>query len=252
MDNRPIGVFDSGFGGLTAVRELIRLMPGENIVYYADSARVPYGSRPVWELRQMAVEALDFFRDYDAKAILVACGTISSNAGDILAGYDIPSFGVIDPAVEAVGSGVVGVIATEASIRSGVFERKLKALAPDRPVVTAACPDFAPLIEAGHFTADDEAIVSAVEKYLAPIKAAGVSSLILGCTHYGLIAPLLADYLGEGVQLVSASECAARRLRDYIVQNGLTGGTGQRQYVTSGDPASFTRLAGVFLGDAWE
>lgn len=136
MDNRPIGIFDSGLGGLTAVKALRELLPEEDIVYFADSGRVPYGARPVEQLRRMAVQDMDFVANHGAKAIIAACGTVSSNAPDLLAGYRLPVFGVLRPGVEAMsrvpGSAPLGVIATAASIRSGAFQRSLEECCPGR------------------------------------------------------------------------------------------------------------------------
>ena len=252
MDNRPIGVFDSGLGGLTAVTELMRIMPNENIIYFADSARVPYGSRCVEELRRMAAEDLELVASYDTKAIIVACGTLSSNAEDIIKDFAVPSVGVIDPTVETAAminaDAPIGIIATSATVKNGAFEKKLAALCPEREIISIACPDFVPLIESGHCKADDAQLCNAVKKYLEPMKDIGVKALILGCTHYGLIADAIRAYLGDGVELISAAACAANKLREYIDANGISGGAGERLYITSGSVEEFTPLAGMLLG----
>ena len=252
MDNRPIGVFDSGLGGLTAVRALRELLPEENIIYFADSGRVPYGKRPVEQLRRMAVQDLDFVSSRGAKAIIAACGTISSTAPDILRGWPVPAFGVLESPVRHISrmedTGPIGVIATAASIQSGSFARALRAACPGRAVFPVACPDFVPLIESGHCRADDERVQEAVEEYLRPLKEEGVSVLLLGCTHYGLIAGAIRDYLGEGTELVEASRCAAEDIGIYLRSNGLLGSGGESRYFTSGSGAEFSAMASAFLG----
>lgn len=252
MDNRPIGVFDSGFGGLTAVRALRSLCPGENIVFFADNGRAPYGGRPAAQLRAMAAQDLELTASRGAKAIIAACGTVSSNASDLLRRYPVPTIGVLDAAVEEIrhetACGPVGVIATEASVRSGAFERALHRACPEREIVSAACPDFVPLIESGRCSAGDPALREAVERYLRPLKKRGVETLLLGCTHYGLIAGTITQLMGEEVRLVEASVCAARQMKLYLDRQGLRGGNGLLHCLTSGSRERFRSLAPMFLG----
>lgn len=252
MDNRPIGVFDSGLGGLTAVRELMRIMPDENIVFFGDNARVPYGTRPAIELRRLAQEGLDLVASYGAKAVLVACGTLSSNAADVIDEYAVPSFGVIEPAAQAAaaakGDAPIGVIATAATVKSGVFESKLNELCPGREVISIACPDFVTLIESGRISSRDSELMQTVERYLAPLKEAGIKTLILGCTHFGLISHAIGLYLGSDVELISAAECASARLKEYIESNGISGGNGERLYITSGCVEEFSAISEVLIG----
>ena len=252
MDNRPIGLFDSGFGGLTAVRALRELCPEENIVFFADNGRAPYGGRPVAELRQMAAQNLDVAASFGAKVIFAACGTVSSNAPDLLRAYPVPAFGVLEATVAAVAAdgedSPVGVIATAATIRSGAFERALREACPGREVYSAACPAFVPLIESGRVSRDDFELRAAVAEYLQPLRERGIGSLVLGCTHYGLIAGAIGDYLGEEVRLVDASSCAAGFIKEYLDERGLRGGGGKLRCVTSGPRERFERLAPLFLG----
>ena len=252
MDNRPIGIFDSGFGGLTAVRALRALCPEENIVFFADNGRAPYGGRPREQLRRMAGQNLDVTAACGAKLIFAACGTLSSNAADILRAYPVPAFGVLDAAVAEIARedsrAPIGVIATEATVRSGAFDRALRAACPGREVYSVACPAFVPLIESGRVGADERELRRAVEDYLAPLKAQGVATLLLGCTHYGLIEGALRAFLGDGVRLVDASACAAAYVRDYLEQHGLRGGEGSLRCLTSGELERFQRLAPLFLG----
>ena len=252
MDNRPIGIFDSGFGGLTAVRALRAICPEENIVFFADNGRAPYGGRPRGQLRLMARQNLSVAASQGAKLIFAACGTLSSNAADILAACPVPAFGVLDAAVAEIAReqsvAPIGVIATEATIRSGAFDRALRAACPGREVYSAACPAFVPLIESGRVGKDDPALRGAVADYLQPLKDAGVGTLLLGCTHYGLIEDALRDVLGEDVRLVDASACAAAFIKRYLEENGLRGGEGSLRCLTSGDKERFERLAPLFLG----
>lgn len=252
MDNRPVGIFDSGLGGLTAVKALRELLPDEDIVYFADSGRVPYGPRPVEQLRRMAVQDMDFAAALGVKAIIAACGTVSSNAPDLLDGYPVPVFGVLRPGIKAMslvpGNAPLGVIATSASVKSGAFQRALEKLCPGREIISVACPDFVTLIESGHSGAEDELVCAAVEKYLRPMKKAGCAAVLLGCTHFGIIAEAISAYMGGETRLISAAGCAAKELREHLVKNGMTGGSGRTRYFTSGSPEEFAALAETFLG----
>lgn len=252
MDNRAIGIFDSGLGGLTGLMALRALLPEENLIYFGDTGRMPYGGRPTAQLRRMAKQNLDFMASFGVKAIFVACGTLSSTAADLLAAYPVPSFGVLRPGVEAMarvpGNGPLAVIATEASIRSGAFARALAERCPARAVLPIACPDFVPLIESGHSRPGDPALEDALERYLGAVKAAGAQALLYGCTHYGIIDEAVRRYLGPGITTVSASASAAQSLRDYLTARRLTGGSGQTRFFTTGYPPAFAAGAERLLG----
>ena len=253
MDDRPIGFFDSGLGGLTAVKALRRILPDENIIYFGDTARMPYGARPAQQLRVMARQDLDFVAAKGVKAILAACGTVSSTAPDVLAAYPVRIFDVISSTVRETArsaDGPVGVIATAACIAGGAFQRGLAAACPEKEVVAVACPAFVPLIESGRYDPDDDALRAAVEEYLTPLRASGVRSLILGCTHYGLIAEAIRRFMGEELRMIEAAACAARELSDWLEKEKLCGGAGAEQYFTSGSTEDFARLSAVFLGRA--
>ena len=252
MDNRPIGIFDSGLGGLTAVKALRRLMPEENIIYFGDTGRMPYGGRSVEQLRRMTHQDLAFIGSFGVKAVIAACGTVSSNAGDILESYSLPVVGVLKAGTEALartgGQDRAAVIATLASIDSGSFARAFAQAAPGRALMSVACPALVPLIESGHTAADDPALLAALEEYLRPIQEAGVSALLLGCTHYGIIRSAVAAVLGPDVALVGASESAAREMRALLTDDHRTGGEGREEYYTSGSVDAFTAAASAFLG----
>ena len=251
MDNRPIGIFDSGLGGLTAVRVLRRLMPNENIIYFADTGRMPYGGRSRAQIRQIAVQNIAFAEKNGVKAILAACGTISSNAPDIQAANSLKTVGVLTPGVkELAGTGLkrLGVIATQCSVESGAFQRELLRLRPEAEITALACPEFVPMIERGRYRASDDEVRKTVAESLAPLKEAGVEALLLGCTHYGLIAEAISNYLGEDVALIGAADASARVLKAYIEAEGMQAGGGDEQYYTSGSVEDFTALAPIMLG----
>ena len=252
MDTRPIGIFDSGMGGLTGLKALRALLPEENLIYFGDTARMPYGGRPVGELLHMTQQALDFLAGFDVKAVFVACGTVSSNTAALMESFPIPCFGVVHACIDVMaqipGDGPLAVLATEASIRSGAFTGPLAARCPGREILPIPCPAFAPLIESGHTAPDDEALCAAIEEYVGPVKRSGAQAVLYGCTHYGFIDEAVRGYLGPEVRTVSASECAARELRDYLVREGLTGGEGRERFFTSGDPAAVGELIARLLG----
>lgn len=252
MDNRPIGIFDSGLGGLTGLMALRALLPEEDLIYFGDTGRMPYGGRPTGQLRRMAAQNLAFMAGLGVKAVFVACGTFSSTASDLLESFPTPSFGVLRAGADALarvpGDGPLAVLATKASIDSGAFTRALRERCPGREILPVACPLFVPLIESGHTAPEDGELRDAVEEYLAPVKRAGAQGVLYGCTHYGIIDEAVRACLGPGVQTVSASASAAEVLRDYLLREGMTGGHGHERFFTNGDPAAFRCAAERLLG----
>ena len=256
MDQRPIGVFDSGLGGLTAARTLEALLPGENIIYFGDSRNAPYGTRAIPALRTLAAANAGFLRSFDCKAILVACGTVSSNAMEHLRKVypEVPFFDVIDAACDAAaqcaGRGPVAVAATEATVRSGAFERALHDRRGDARVISKACQSLVALAEQGHFAPEDPLAKAAVEAEFAPLRDAQPEALLLACTHFPLFAPLISACMGPETRLLSVGEETAKALAAWLgAQNALAQrAEGERRYFTSGDPAEFARLGAVFLG----
>lgn len=253
MDHRPIGIFDSGLGGLTAVMALRKLLPDENIIYFGDTARMPYGTKSVPMLRKMAQQDMELVAKYGVKAIIAACGTVSSTAPDVLERFPIPVFNVVDAPVlkmaSVPGDAPLGVIATETSIRSGVFAGKISKLCPGREIIPIPCQDFVRIIESGHTDASDSVVCECVEKCLSPLSGKGISSLLLGCTHFGFLSQAISAYLGEDIELVSAAACAAESTAAYLRCLELTGGEGKTQYITSGDREQFVRLSSRLLGE---
>ena len=256
MDSRPIGVFDSGLGGLTTVRELCRLLPGEDIVYFGDTGRVPYGSRSKETIIRYARQDVAFLRTFDLKLIVIACGTVSTTALDILANENpIPVLGVVAPAAAAAAettqNGRIGLIGTQASIRSGAYEALIRKADPAAQVTAQPCPLFVPLVENGRFRPGDVVIETVAGEYLAPLKEAGVDTLVLGCTHYPLLQDVIAAQMGPQVRLVNAgaegARAAAARLAADDALSGKTEG-GSCRYFVSDRQEDFSRLASIFLG----
>ena len=252
MRNRPIGIFDSGYGGLTALKRLRELMPDEDIVYFADSGRAPYGGRAESQLKKIAAQNCAFLKGFDAKLIIAACGTLSSVAEDVLSCCGLPFIGVMRPGIEKLaaigGNGPLGIIATEASIKSGRFKAELHKLAPEREIIDLPCPKFVPLIEGGHTGADDGALYAAVSEHLAPMQGRNLSGLLLGCTHYGIIAQSIHRFLGNELELIEASGSAAEEACRYIKSENIPGGSGKLKLFTSGDRDEFYAFAAGYLG----
>ena len=255
MDNRPIGVFDSGLGGLTSVRELARLLPGEDILYFGDTARTPYGSRSRDTIIRYGREDVELLLARGVKAILCACNTVSSTLpADYTAGLPVPFVGVVDAsaaaAVRATKNGRIGVIATAATVKSGSYTRALDALDGSLAVTAKACPLFVPVIENGYVGREEPIVTALAQEYLAPLKEAGVDTLILGCTHYPLIAPIIGDVMGPDVALIDPGRETAKFAKAALERSGLLNDAGGRaEYYVSDDVESFHRLSEWFLGD---
>ena len=256
MNQRPIGVFDSGFGGLTAVRRLRRLMPSEHIIYFGDAARVPYGNRSRDTIMKYARQDMAFLRSFDPKAVLIACGTVSSNCLEQLqAENGIPIVGVVEPtvaaALRATRSGRVGLVATRASVASGAYERAFHQLDSQAELHSRACPLFVPLVEEGRCRPGDPVIETVAEEYLAPLKELGVDTLVLGCTHYPLLTGVIGGVMGEDVVLIDAGAESAEAVQNLLAQSGQLAdrAAGQARYYTSDRPENFARLAPLFLGE---
>ena len=249
MDKRAIGVFDSGLGGLTAVRRLHALMPQENIIYFGDTGRVPYGTRGRDIITKYARQDVAFLRQYDLKSIIIACNTVSAIALDLLSEEnDIPIIGTVEPAcrraMTMTRTGRVGVIGTAATIRSGAYEKYLHKKDGTLDLFTQACPLFVPLVENGRVHRGDVVIETVVKEYLTPLKDAGVDTLILGCTHYPLLEEVIGDFMGPDVTLIDSGAEAANLASTQFDHHE---GTGTTQYFVSDDPQGFDQLAELFL-----
>lgn len=255
MDERPIGVFDSGLGGLTAVREIRSILPFENIIYFGDTSRVPYGGRSREILLKYARQDVHFLRSFDIKALLVACGTVSSNVlPDLQRESDLPILGVVEPAcrkaLAVTRNKRVGLIATAASVRSGAYERTIAAMDGGVTVVARACPLFVPLVENSRYRVGDCVIETVAREYLEPLKAEGIDTLILGCTHYPLLMDIMADVMGPGVELVSAGEESAFELKRMLKAAGKRADEtrqGTSEFYVSDRVEDFEQIASLFL-----
>jgi glutamate racemase len=251
-DLRPIGVFDSGLGGLTAARELFRALPSESVVYFGDTARLPYGSKSRETVTRFSLEIAAFLVRQNIKCLLVACNTASSYALEVLSErIAVPVVGVIEPAVRAAVAqsphGRIGVIGTLGTVGSGAYVRAVQQLMPGAAVVSRACPLFVPLIEEGWIDRPVTRMVA--EEYLRDFKNGGLETLILGCTHYPLIAPLIDELMGHGVHLVDSGAEAARAVAALLRDRGqLAAGPADHRFYLSDEPRNFTRIAQAFLG----
>ena len=248
----PVGVFDSGIGGLTVVHAIRRLLPRENLVYLGDTARTPYGTKSPDTVRRYAFESCDFLMEKGVKALVIACNTVSAVALEAVARkYPVPVVGVIEPSVaEALrlsGSKRIGVIATAATIKSGAYTRALRKREPKVEVYTRACPLFVPLVEEGWV--DNDVARRTAEIYLASLRQSGIDTLLLGCTHYPLLRDLIAAAMGEAVTLVDSSP-TARALGEVLRRHGLArrAGGGETGFFVTDATERFIQVGGRFLG----
>jgi glutamate racemase len=253
----PIGVFDSGLGGLTVAHAIMRQLPAESLVYFGDTARVPYGPKSPETVRRYSREIASWLLAQGVKAIVVACNTATAHALPTLRDeLDVPVIGVVEPgaraAVRASRTGHIGVIATNGTIKSGAYVRAIHAEAPDARVTALACPLFVPLVEEGW--TEHEATRAIAREYLAPFTSNGVDTLVLGCTHYPLLKPLIAEIVGPGVRLIDSAEETAADTRRMLAEHSLAAehGDGSYRFVASDDQQQFLTLGQRFFGDTIE
>ncbi len=251
MTGAPIGVFDSGVGGLTVVAALQRLLPRESILYLGDTARLPYGTKSPQTVLAYSRKNVDFLVGRGVKAVVVACNTASAVAVDALQ-TPVPLWGVLQPgAARAAGvsRGRVGVIATESTIASDAYGRELTRLRPDLEVVSQACPLFVPLVEEGWH--EDPVAAEVARRYLAPLAAHGIDTLVLGCTHYPLLHSTIAAVMGPAVTLVDSAEAVAEVVAADLVRLGLAaadGGAPEHHFCVTDAGPRFARMGALFLG----
>lgn len=258
MDNRPIGVFDSGMGGLTCVRELRKVLPEEDIVYFGDTGRVPYGTRSPEIVARYAVQDVQFLLSHEVKLIIAACGTVTTTLPEKISGrFPVPYSGVLRPTVEAAAAatrnGKIGVIATATSIRTDAYQQALLRDHPQITVYQKACPLFVPLVENGYFDRENPVAKLVVADYLEELRTIGIDTLILGCTHYPILADVIADYMGDGVALIDSGKAAADYARGLLREQGMLhapGASGKTSFFVSDAPENFSQNAALFLGTA--
>ncbi|HAP93120.1 MAG TPA: glutamate racemase [Desulfotomaculum sp.] len=253
-DSRPVGLFDSGIGGLTVSREVFRLLPNEATVYFGDTAHVPYGSRRAEELIGFADQIIAFLILCNVKYIIFACNTNSSLSLPVMRRrYAVPMMGLVEPgarlAVELSANHRVGVIATEATVKSGAYQRAVRSLNPGITVFAQPAPRLVPLVEAG--MSETREACESVSEYVQPLKSAGIDTLILGCTHYPFLVSCFQKCLGPEVKLVDPAAATVLAARDEIERLGLLNnldGTPRHRYFVSGDPEDFRQTARQFPG----
>ena len=250
-DPRPLGVFDSGIGGLTVFRALTARLPRERILYLGDTARVPYGTKSAETVIRYTRESARFLLRRGIKALVVACNTASALALPNLDLRGVPTWGVIEPGARqaaAASRGRVGVIATEATVRSDAYPKALRAVRPDLEILSKACPLFVPLVEEGWH--DDPVTAEVAERYLRPLLDAGVDTLVLGCTHYPLLKPVLQRIAGPDVMLVDSAEAVAEMVAAGLAEKGLASTHEPHHHFCVTDSGeTFQRLARTILKD---
>lgn len=251
-----IGVFDSGLGGLSAVKEFLNVLPNEKIIYFGDTGRVPYGNRSRDTIMKYAFQDAEFLMNNNVKMVVAACGTVSSVAGDKLeSSLPVLYTGVVNPtafiADQKTKNGKIGVIGTAATIASHSYKLRLKKLNPDYIVYEQACPLFVPLVESGFICRDDQIVRLVIKRYLSDLKESGIDTLILGCTHYPLLRDAISDYMGDSVTLVdSGYETAVYSAKILKEQNLLNDDKTSKnpEFFVSDTPDGFESVAGLFLG----
>ncbi len=251
MDNRPIGVFDSGLGGLSCVKEIMQIMPNEDIIYFGDTGRVPYGSRSRETLMKYVNQDIRFLKSFDIKLIIIACGTASSVALPWCEDDGIEILGVVDPAARAAAkatkNGKIGVLGTSATVKYGKYVEKIKELCPKAEVYQKACPMFVPLVENGYMDSEVTRIIA--REYLSDIKSKGVDTLILGCTHYPLLKDIIHEIMGDEVVLINSGAAAADGALELLKERDMMSedNSGSYKYFVSDTTEDFARLGGLFL-----
>ncbi len=259
MSEQSIGVFDSGLGGLTSVKELIKVLPQENIIYFGDTARVPYGTRSEETIKKYARQDAGFLLSKGVKLIIAACGTVSSVATELGTELPVPFTGVVVPtataAVNATRNGKIGIIGTSATINSGSYKKEILRQNDRITVFQQDCPLFVSLVETGFIAPDDEIVRLVAERYLCNMKKDGIDTLILGCTHFPIIAQAISDYLGGNVRLIDSGRETALYAANILGTRDLLNKSstmGSCSYYVSDTVESFRRTAEIFLGKSVE
>lgn len=248
MDQRPVGFFDSGEGGLTVARVVARRLPGEDLVYVCDTARFPYGPRPLPEARRFFLQFMPFFHAQGCKLVVVACNTATTAALDLLDQLPVPAIGVVGPgarmAAQETRNGRIGVAATEATCAAGIYPRLIRAANPGAEVLQVPCPILVIRAEAGIIGGAE--VRAEVERCLRPLLDAGVDTLVLGCTHFPHMQSVISDVVGAGVTLIDPGTATGMAVSQWLSERGLRNpqARGSRRFYTTGDPARFEKIAG--------
>ena len=259
-DTRPIGVFDSGIGGLTVLREIWKVLPGESTIYFGDNSRAPYGNKSRSTVIRYSLQNMKFLESKDVKMIVIACNTASAYAYDTLKDRaGVPVVEVVTPgaeaAIRATKNGKIGIIGTKATISTGVYKQAVEKSAEKHgikniEIYQKTCPLFVSLAEEGWW--DNEVARLTAKEYLTPLKEAGIDTLVLACTHYPLLTKVIGEIMGEGITLVNTGEAAAAVVKDMLSDGGMApedSGTPKREFYTSDEPEMFENVATPFLGE---
>lgn len=259
-DTRPIGVFDSGIGGLTVLREIWKVLPGESTIYFGDNARAPYGNKSRSTVIRYSLQNMKFLESKEVKMIVIACNTASAYAYEALKDKsDVPVVEVVTPGAEATikatKNGKIGIIGTKATISTGVYKQAVESCAlkhgmKNVEIYQTTCPLFVPLAEEGWW--DNEIARLTAKEYLTHLKEAGIDTLVMACTHYPLLAKVIEETMGEGITLVNTGAAAASVVRDMLSKDGKTAdgaGAPKREFYTSDEPGMFESVATPFLGE---
>lgn len=253
MDGRAIGIFDSGIGGLTVVKEVMKKLPNENILYFGDTARVPYGNKSPETVTKFSFQNTRFLISKDVKAVVIACNTASAfGIESVMENFDIPVLGVIEPGANAAAketkTGRIGIIGTEGTIGSKAYEKAIRRLLPEAEIYGCPCPLFVPLVEEGWAGSKVSYLVA--EEYLEPLKKAKVDTLVMGCTHYPLLKRVVGDVMGPEVTLINPAEETAINLGRILMENKIDNRTNENstcRYYVSDNTSKFAKVGGNFL-----
>ncbi len=251
MSDKYIGIFDSGIGGLTVLKSIVRSLPEENIIYFGDTAHLPYGTKSKRQIEEFVLKDVEFLSSFDLKAVVIACNTADSTAGHLIREkYDLPVYGVVEPASKKAAlvteNNKIGVIATTATVNSKAYIKAISAHNPKAEIFTAACPLLVPMVENGRFRKGDGVIETVLREYLEPLKEKGIDTLVLGCTHYPLLSDLI-EHICPGIKIISSSDEAASILKDNLSDINTSANKGIRKYYVSDNPEGFKTQASFFL-----
>ena len=256
MDKRPVGVFDSGLGGLSTVRAMKKILPNEDIVYFGDTGRVPYGSRSNETIETYAAQDIKFLRTFSCKMIVAACGTVSTAASSIIEKISEPATGITKPSAKAAAlatkNNIIGVMGTSATINSNAFNEEIHKTNPNAKTISVACPLLVSLVESNWIDINDEVTNAAVKRYIAPILEEGADTIILGCTHFPILAPIIQKIAGEDVTLIDTGYEEALYVKEVLEKNNLQNDSehiGTQKFFVSDKTQNFCDVANVLLGE---